>query len=234
MATKPRFFDPFFYYHIYNCGVEKRTIFENERDFQRFLDVIDFYLYDQKISFAQFQELKGEAKQTYKHINPLTDDKLRVSLIAYCLMPNHFHFVLKQKKENGITSFISDISNSHSRYFNIKYDRLGKLYQGPFKAKQLGDEQSILNVTRYVHINPPESKRTNPNGALKPENYPYSSYQIWINPTFEDVLPPELSYSEISRFRRNVGGASGYKSFTEAQLEKGQDPKLGIEPLIIE
>lgn len=232
MATKPRAFDTNKYFHIYNCGVEKRNIFENERDFHRFLDVIDFYLYNQGTCFAQYESLKAEAKQLYNQINPRSIDHLRVNLIAYCLMPNHYHFVLKPSRKDGITRFVSDISNSHSRFFNTKYDRIGGLFQGAYKAKSLPDEQSVINVTRYVHLNPVVSKKTNLDGNVAPEDYPYSSYQTWLSPNFKDNQRPELNYVEIVNLRNQVEGIEGYKKFVEAQLNR--NPKLGIEHLVIE
>ncbi|MEA2020592.1 MAG: transposase [Patescibacteria group bacterium] len=232
MATKPRAFDTNQYFHIYNCGVEKRNIFEEESDFQRFLDAINFYLYKQRTCFAQYKSLEPKAKQVYEQINPRSIERLRVKLIAYCLMPNHYHFVLKPAKKDGITRFISDISNSHSRFFNTKYDRLGSLFQGTYKAKELPDEQSILNVTRYVHLNPSVSKKANPEVYLNPEDYLYSSYPVWISPTFQDTSGPDLAYSEIINFRNQVQGPKGYEQFVEAQLNK--NPKLGIERLVIE
>lgn len=229
MATKPRFFDPDFYYHIYNCGVEKRSIFTSDRDHQRFLDVISFYLHDQRISYAQFQNLNEEAKQTYLDLNPKGLETLRVKLLAYCLMPNHFHFLLKPAREMGITQFISDISNSHTRYFNVKNDRIGSLLQGTFKSREISTEGSLLQVSRYIHLNPLMSSKTNPYGSLKkPEDYPYSSYGEWV-----DLDPSALIYrDEVSQWVRHMGGREKYKRFVESKID--QDPKRGIEDLVLE
>lgn len=232
MATEPRYFDPNLYYHIYNCGVEKRDVFVTERDYQRFLETIDFYLHDQRISYIQFQELGKEAKRIYIQLNPKGLETLRVRLVCYCLMPNHFHFLLKPIRGDGISRFISDIANSYTRYFNIKNERVGVLLQGVFKSKEISSEESLLQVARYIDLNPVNSSKTNPDGTLKPEDYPFSSYGNWVTASFLDPKGLEIDYSEVLKLVKLAGGPSGYKEFVEARL--GKDPKLGIEDLVME
>lgn len=229
MSTKPRFFKPDFYYHIYNCGVEKRNIFTSARDYQRFLGTISFYLYDQCISYVQFHRLTAGAKRFYIRTNPKGLETLWVKLLAYCLMPNHFHLLLRPVKETGITRFISDISNSYTRYFNVKNDRIGGLLQGTFKSKEISTEGSLLQVSRYIHLNPLMSSKTNPYRSLKkPEDYPYSSYSEWVDPR-----PSAWIYQdEVSRWVKHIGGRERYRKFVESKID--QDPKCGIEDLILE
>ncbi len=223
MVSKPRFFNINFYYHVYNRGVEKRTIFETDRDHQRFSDTLCYYLHDQEVSFALFQRFNKEKKKIYLETNPQNLSTRRVHLIAHCLMPNHFHLLLKGARYDGITLFLSDISNSHTRYFNIKNERVGRLFQGPFKSKEISDEGSLLQVSRYLHINPL------PAGLAKnPEDYPYSSYKTWIGQGKSSLL----SLGLISGWLKKFGGPEKYKKFVEAKI--GQDPKRGIENLILE
>lgn len=229
MATRRRFFDPNYYYHIYNCGVEKRDIFLSNTDYIRFLDVISYYKFDQKLPFTQFQRLDKEGKFLYANFNPKGWESLRIRLISYCLMPNHFHFLLKPVKENGITQFISDISNSYTRYFNIKNERIGSLLQGTFKSKEISAEPSLLQVSRYIHLNPIVSTKTNPNNSLrKPENYPFSSYKEWIMPKGSNLVDQE----EILIWIRPAGGREDYKKFVESEMEKTIE--AGIEDLVFE
>lgn len=232
MPTKPRYFRKSCYYHIHNCGVEKRNIFVTKRDYQRFIETIDFYLFDQRLSYAQFQDLSIKARQVYARLNPKGLEKLRVKLISYCLMPNHFHILIKPAKENGITQFISDISNSYTRYFNIKNGRIGRLLQGTFKSKEISSEESLLQVTRYIHLNPVNSSKTNPDGSLRPEDYSFSSYRDWIIPSLLDPKGLELDYKEVSECVTLAGGAKKYKEFVESKI--GKNPKIGIETLIVE
>jgi len=226
MVSQPREFDTNFYYHAYNRGVEKRTIFETGRDYQRFLDTLRFYLHDQKSSFNFFQRLTEEKRKAYLKANPQDLNTRRVHLIAYCLMPNHFHLLLKGARYDGVTSFLSDISNSHTRYFNIKHERVGRLFQGPFKSKEISDEGSLLQVSRYIHINPVPAGL-----AKKPENYHYSSYKTWIGQGKNSLL----SRGSISGWLKKFGGAEKYKKFVEAKIgETVKDSKRGIENLVLE
>jgi len=217
MPTKPRNFDPNFFYHIYNCGVEKRQIFLDERDYQRFLDTIAYYLHDQILSYAQFQDLNEEAKDTYRHLNPKGLETLRIRIIAYCLMPNHFHLLIKLVKEGGITRFTSDVANSYTRYFNTKNERVGNLLQGTFKAKEIAGDASLLQVSRYIHLNPPN-----------PHTYPYSSYQDWLNLGNSKIVDRE----ERDKWLKIAGGIGKYKAFVDSKI--GKNPALGIEDLVLE
>lgn len=162
-------------------------------------------------------------------------------------MPNHFHFLLKPAREDGVTRFISDISNSYTRYFNTKNERIGVLFQGTFKAKEITSEESLLQVSRYIHLNPVVTKTNRdkaeaPNAELKPENYPFSSYRNWV--VEPSLHPPvrslsgkgvgrvEIDREEVSGLMDLVGGADGYKEFVEAKIET--KPEAGIEDLVLE
>ena len=147
-------------------------------------------------------------------------------------MPNHFHFLIKQNKDSGITRFISDISNSHSRYFNTKYERIGKLFQGAFKSKEISTDEALLQVSRYIHLNPTNSTETNPDGRLKPEDYPFSSYKFFISKPSIHPSGVEVELEEIDRVIMLVGGPKGYQDFVEAKI--GKDPKIGIGDFAID
>lgn len=231
MATEPRFFDPDFYYHIYNCGVERRNIFVAESDYPHFLETIDFYLYGQRIGFATFRRLNEDAKRFYTQRYPRFPENLRVKMAAYCLMPNHFHFLIKPVEENSITRFISDISNSYARYFNIKNERIGSLFQGPFKSKEILSEESLLQVSRYIHLNPIASLKTNPDSMLKPEDYSYSSYVAWVSETRTGGLL-SIDWDEVSEWVNLAGGVKKYRKFVESKIDI--DYSRGMEDLILE
>lgn len=223
MPTRPRFFDTTLYYHIYNRGVEKRTIFKTGRDYQRFFDILRFYLHDQKISFATFQRLKEEEKANYFKVNPEMPEKRRVHIICYCLMHNHFHLLLNGVRYNGITSFVSDVSNSHTRYFNIKHERVGRLFQGTFKSKEIVGEESLLQVSRYIHLNPVISETVG-----RPEDYSHSSYKLWVGQERSSLVSQGL----VSIWLEKFGGTENYKKFVESKID--EDPKWGIENLTLE
>ncbi len=133
------------FYHIYNRGVEKRTIFENRSDRNRFIASMIYYQHEgPKPKFSNSTKRKA-----LKNLG----DKI-VEISCYCLMPNHFHFLLKQSKDNGITEFISKLINSYTKYFNTRHDRIGPLFQGEFKAVLVESDEQLLHLSRYIHLNP--------------------------------------------------------------------------------
>lgn len=134
------------FYHIYNRGVEKRVIFEKNWDYSRLIKTIRYYqLVGPKPKLSRF--LMGSL------FKPDTNKKI-VEIICYCLMPNHFHFLIKQLKDGGITEFISKLSNSYTKYYNVKYNRVGPLLQGEFKAVLIESDEQLIHVFRYIHLNP--------------------------------------------------------------------------------
>lgn len=137
------------YYHVFNRGVEKRIIFENQRDSQRFIQTLDYYRSGQPPTRFSFRDRPATLQKL-----PKIQGTPLIEIICYCLMPNHFHLLLKQTKEAGISTFLSKASNSYTKYFNTKYKRVGPLFQGTFKAVRIEDEEQLLHVSRYIHLNP--------------------------------------------------------------------------------
>lgn len=232
MASRPREFDPNRAYHIFNRAViEKQQIFNFDRDYQRFLNTLEYYLLsERKLRFSDYLELPPHLKLHPNKLHPKGEGK-RARLLAYAVMPNHFHLLMRPTKENptALSQVISDVTNSYTRYFNVKYKRSGVLFQGVFKDKEIPDNESILQVSRYIHLNPLVSKKANPNETLRsPQNWAYSSYFEWVglkNPHLVDK-------TEVERFTSLVGGPQGYKKFTEAKID--QDSALNIGPFVIE
>lgn len=221
MPTLPRNFENDICYHVYNCGVEKRTIFLNERDYERFLNMLTYYLHLPTISYSQFLSLGTETKKS--HLDTIGKKK-RVRIMCYALMPNHFHLLLKQETAGGISQFTADISNSYTRFFNLKRSRIGSLLQGTFKSTTIEDGESFLQVSRYIHLNPYVSSRVNWKPKL--ENYPYSSYRNWIKGESDALV-------DLSAVKQFIDyDKSDYARFVEAK--KSTNPSLGIEKLILE
>lgn len=169
------------FYHIYNRGIEKKPIFLNRRDQNRFLQTMKYY---------QFEGPKPRFSNSFK--NPFFKkqdlNKKIVEIICYCIMPNHFHFLIKQVKEGGITEFLSKLSNSYTKYFNTKHKRIGPLLQGEFKAVLVESDEQLLHLSRYIHLNPLVSY------VVKDLNlYEWSSYEEYVIPknglcAKEDIL----------------------------------------------
>lgn len=149
--------DPFVtgeYYHIYNRGVDKRIIFKSQRDYERFIMLL--YLSNSEVSI-RLNELFKRDHKIFNEILSLEKGTPIVSIGAWCLMNNHFHILIKQEVDEGITKFMKKLSTGYSMYFNIKYERTGALFGGPFKSKLIGDDDNYMRqLFAYVHLNPLE------------------------------------------------------------------------------
>lgn len=142
------------YYHLYNRSVAKVPIFRTKKDYVRTTEVLNYYRFD-NLSYS-YSALKKLSKERQKIILKTLKEKNKklVEIVCFCLMPNHFHFLLKQKQEKGIMIFIRNFQNSYAKYFNIKYQRTGSLFQNSFKAVLIEDDNQLLHLSRYIHLNP--------------------------------------------------------------------------------
>ena len=177
------------YYHLYNRGVEKRNIFLDDQDYAVFLSYIKQYL----------------EPNTGSDPKSLADD---VDLISFCLMPNHFHFLAKQKTIDGITKFIRAICTNYVMYFNKKYDRVGTLFQGKYKGILLDNDVYLLHLSRYIHLNPTKI-------GSDPKNS-YSSYNYYLGKKHADWLKPEeiMSFFKSAR-KTSLKDYLSYESFVD-------------------
>ena len=138
------------YYHVYNRGVDKRTIFGNKSDYYRFIhNLYEFNSEDAAINLNRRLIDRGETS-----INNRKERKLLVNIVCYCLMPNHFHLILQQRVRNGITKFMRKIGTGYTMYFNTKNERRGVLFEGAFKAIWIEDDSYLMHLSRYIHLNP--------------------------------------------------------------------------------
>lgn len=160
-------------YHVFNRGVERRPSFTNQREFARAVDTMAFYRFaNLSFKFSKFSTLPREEKAEFiQNINSRHSNLIEI--ICYCFMPNHFHFLLKQKQENGISKFTANFTNSYTKYFNSKHDRVGPLFQGLFKAVRVESEEQLMHLSRYIHLNPVSSFLIKP-AVL--DAYRWSSY----------------------------------------------------------
>lgn len=169
-------------YHVFNRGVARLPIFEDKRDYNRFLETLYYY---------QFQGPKPQFSQIkrFKDLNFEKNQKI-VEIICYCLMPNHYHFMIKQLQDNGISEFINKLSNSYTKYFNTRHERVGPLLQGQFKAVRVETEEQLLHLSRYIHLNPIVSF------LFKDlREYFYSSYLAFIDVRQDKICTKELVIS---------------------------------------
>lgn len=145
---KPRFTENAFY-HIYNRGVEKRQIFLEKNDYFRFIH--DLYEFNDTQP-AQNLFYKIPSFHSYE-VEPRKREVL-VEILAFCLMPNHFHLMVRQLQENGIIEFMQKLGTGYTMFFNKKYQRVGPLFQGRFRAAAVTQESHLLHLPMYMHLNP--------------------------------------------------------------------------------
>ncbi len=141
------------YYHIYNRGVDKRTIFQDMNDLDRFfLSMNEFNVVDPIGSIYENFLLK-ERRKKEKFGNLVPKLPKLVEFVCYNLLPNHYHFVLKQLVEKGIQKFMHKLDLGYTNYFNKKYKRSGSLFQGVFKAIHINFNEYLLHLSAYVNLN---------------------------------------------------------------------------------
>lgn len=205
-------------YHIYNRGVEKRTIFESGKDYIHFLFLLKSYLTDPDL--LDFDTLP-------RHLRiKLADSTLykRIKLLAFCLMPNHFHFIVQQTDARAVEELMRKISNGYVRYFNDKYKRVGTLFQGRYKAVLVTRDEQLMHLSRYIHGNPLEILNNN---FEKLEKYSFSSYPYYLG--YKKAL--WLSIKEIlSYFEKPRDYQDFIKEYfkREGEIEKDQENIDGL------
>jgi len=139
-------------YHIYNRGAHKQDVFLDPFDYDRFLVLLHLANNAKPIQISNVVKKYGGAT-SIQMLKESADHSL-VDVLAYCLMPNHYHLVLKQKSETGIADFMQRVGTGYSMYFNARHDHSGVLFQGRFKSRHLADESYYRYIFAYVHLNP--------------------------------------------------------------------------------
>lgn len=187
------------FYHIYNRGVEKRKTFMDRRDHLRFLETLDFYRKSPvPMKLSDFR--RGVVK--LKKIENQTE---MVKIYCYCLMPNHFHLLVQQLTDGGISEFMRKMADSYTRYFNTKHKRVGSLFQGVFKAKLIETEEYLLHLSKYIHRN------SFPLDEWERRFYPYSSYRYYLS----GEQHPFCDTDFISSYFSKTNPKLTYQSFVE-------------------
>jgi len=160
-------------YHAFNKGIASQKIFLNDSDYQRGLNSLYYYKHQKPpIKYSRLFSLSIDDRNNL--LNQLEkENKGLVKLISFCLMPNHFHLLIKQLIDEGISKYLSNFSNSYTRYFNTKYKRSGPIFQGKFKAIHVKNNEQLLHLSRYIHLNPYSASIVKNIKQL--QNYKYSS-----------------------------------------------------------
>lgn len=207
-------------YHIYNRGVNKVDIFFDEQDYRVFLSYVASALIpkDEK----KLKTIITDESRSYKErreavrLLRLKNFYDKIDLLTYCLMPNHFHFLLRQQSESDMSEFVQAIMTRFTMYHNRRYKRIGRVFQGPYKAVLIADDVQLLHVSRYIHRNPFSLKRPRLSRLdskkllrLQPSSYPNylgEIHQEWVKPQ-----------AILSYFPKAKTGLLSYKAFVEMQ-----------------
>jgi putative transposase len=184
------------YYHIFDRGIETKKVFLDNQDYQIFLYYLKVYLQDPKALLIKYPQLplRLQAKN-------LTS---QISLIAYCLMPNHFHLLLQQLTKDGVSKFMKQLLNAYTFYFNKKYGRTGAIFEGRYKAARIQSDELLLHITRYIHLNPTVAKLID-----NPKDYKWSSHKNYLLNSKDELVHTKtvLSFfrtiNEYQKFVRN-------------------------------
>lgn len=191
------------FFHVYNRGVDKRIIFEDKEDIQRFFkSMIEFNMVNPVGSLYQnsFRQLSGPT--------PKSEDKL-VNIIAYCLNPNHYHFILEQLVDGGISEFMKRLGGGYTNFFNNKNDRTGSLFQGRFKSVHIDSNEYLLHASAYVNLNDRVHQLRCPTPKLVGSR---SSWAEYMDPGIKGICEKEIILGQF-------GNADEYKDFALSSLE---------------
>jgi putative transposase len=173
-------------YHIYNQTGHNLPLFKTHREYKIFLEAVRFYLQSEPpVRFSIYR--KSRKTQPVDLSDPL------VRIICFCLMPTHYHFILRQIKKDGIQKFIQRLCNSYSHYFNIKNKTSGSLFSGNFKAVRVENNEQLLHLSRYIHLNPVTAYLVE-----NSEDWFFSSHGDYLGNKRLDFLKPDIVLDQFS------------------------------------
>jgi len=205
-----------YFYHIFTKSIEGYKIFRSDKDYERIVELMEYYMYSNPhIKYSIYKRLKDK----HKILEELKRKRRLVDIVAYCIMPTHLHFVLVQLVDMGISIYMKNLLNSYTRYFNINNNRKGPLWQGRFKNVSVKNDEYLLHLTRYIHLNP-----TSAGLVDNPEDWKYSSYDEYLGKNEEGVcnFSPYLEVDPIS-----------YRNFVEERKEDQRSLSI-LKGLILE
>ncbi|MDO8451951.1 MAG: transposase [bacterium] len=189
-------------YHVFNKGIDGRTTFGEYKEYTRAVQLLFFYHFsDLPLRYSHFLKLPDDA--TSKILTQCREKQTPVvSLLAYCLMPNHFHLLVHQAMEHGVSQFLAYFQNSYTKYFNTKTQRSGPLFQGPFKAVRVETDDQLLHVSRYIHLNPVTAYLVK---IDKLDTYAWSSWSEYMGSNKEgfcDTEPVLSHFLSVEHYRQ--------------------------------
>jgi len=195
------------YYHIFNRGVEKRDIFTNQEELDRFFQSMNEF--NTLTPIGSIYVASFRKNNLLRNLVPKSGNL--VDFICYCLCPNHYHFILRQVADHGIAKFMHRLGLGYTNYFNEKYKRSGSLFQGTFKANHIDSDEYLLYISAYVNLNYKVHQLT--------DNLFSSSLEDYL----QDVEKEKLCDTKI--ILNQFANISEYKSFAENAIIIAQERK---------
>ncbi len=176
MPTRKVQFAPGEHYHLYGRGVAKQKLFLDTRDYVRFLFLILYFqspkpIYNTSTIVSSFIK-HNRFNVTKETIEKIIKNRI-VALVSFTPMPNHFHLIVEETEEGGISTYMQKVLVAYANYFNAKYKKSGHVFQGPFQAVHIKDNRQLLYTSAYIHRNSRELRKW----KNKEVSYPWSSYQ---------------------------------------------------------
>lgn len=190
------------FYHIYNRGTDKRLIFLDDSDRERFLRSLLLFNTSQAV---ESRHHGGRSSVGFWHSKRRREREGIVDIGAYCLMPNHFHLLVREKQPGGLSLFMRKLLTSYSMYFNLKHKRTGALFESRFGAGHVTDDDYLRYLFAYIHLNPikiinpgwPETEIGGMEQAIEHlKNYRFSSYPDFL----PEAARPELKILNRTAF----------------------------------
>ena len=221
-----KLFAPNTFWHVFNRGNAKHDIFLDDEDYRFFLSRLKEYLYPPKAAFFLEDRLQGsQGSVVAESHTPYMRKGLppeSFSLLSYALMPNHYHFLIKQLAQVPISKLISKVCTSYSKYFNKKYDRVGHVFQDKFKAVLVTNDSQLMWLSAYIHNNPKTA------GLVEDlQGYQWSSYLDYMGLRQGTLCDKHFI---LKMFQGNI---EAYQKFVENSLEKTKELK-DLENLLLD
>jgi len=199
-------------YHLFNKSIADFRIFNNDVEFKRIIGTIRYYQIEKpQIKFSRFTKLFEETQKAAKSELSFPGGQKLVDVVAYCIMPTHFHLAVQELKDKGIVTFMRNVLNSYTRYFNIKHNRKGPLWEGRFKKTTVESDEQLLHLTRYIHLNAVTAYLVD-----SPEDWYFSSYREYLS--LDGKKPPICEYGDILDIRPD-----SYREFVEGGISYQRD-----------